>query len=145
MYKKSPKRKDFNTGRKVQRNSPPPPSSSPISTSAPLLSPHNSHSSPQIPQSIQKSIQQSTQQSSPSMFDSIKQGFGFGIGSSIAHKAVNSIFNSNDKKENTNTYTNTIKVDKDYNLIENKIYDLYNKCLEDKNNDIECNHILQKK
>ena len=114
MYKKSSKRKEINS--KIQRNSPPPPSSSPIST-------------PQIPQSMQ--------QSSPSMFDSIKQGFGFGIGSSIANKAVNSIFNSNDKKD--------IKADKDYNLIENKIYDLYNKCLENNNNDIDCNHILEKK
>ena len=121
MYKKSSKRNQINS--KIQRNSPPP-SSSHVST-------------PQIPQSMQ--------QSSPSMFDSIKQGFGFGIGSSIANKAVNSIFNSNDKKDNTNTDTNTIKADKDYNLIENKIYDLYNKCLENNNNDIDCNHILEKK
>jgi len=122
MYKKSSKRNQINS--KFQRNSPPPPSSLPIST-------------PQIPQSMQ--------QSSPTMFDSIKQGFGFGIGSSIANKAVNSIFNSNDKKDNTNTDTNTINVDKDYNLIENKIYDLYNKCLENNNNDIDCNNILEKK
>ena len=73
MYKKSSKRKDFNS--KIQRNSPPPPSSSSVST-------------PQIPQSIQ----QSTQQSTPLMFDSIKQGFGFCISSSIEHKAVNSIY-----------------------------------------------------
>ena len=72
----------------------------------------------------------------PSMFDTIKQGFSFGVGSSIAHN----IFDSKSKNEHTNANTNETKLTAD------KIYELYNKCLDNNinnNNNIDCNIIFQ--
>jgi hypothetical protein len=71
----------------------------------------------------------------PSMFDTMKQGFSFGVGSSIAHN----IFNSKNKDETIkkNDIPNETKLSPD------KIYDLYNKCLEKNDNNIDCNVILQ--
>ena len=66
----------------------------------------------------------------PSMFDTIKQGFSFGVGSSIAHN----IFDSKSKD------TNETKLTAD------KLYELYNKCLDNNinnNNNIDCNIIFQ--
>ncbi len=56
----------------------------------------------------------------PSMLDTIKQGFFFGAGSSIAHN----IFN-------------------EPKLTSDKVFELYNKCLEKKDNTINCNLILE--
>ena len=79
---------------------------------------------------------QSSTPAPPSMFDTIKQGFSFGVGSSIAHN----IFDSKSKNEHVNTNTNETKLTAD------KIYDLYNKCLDNNNNNnnnIDCNMIFE--
>ena len=73
-----------------------------------------------------------------SMFDTIKQGFSFGIGSSIAHNMVNSMGPKNKdenviKKEPSN----------ETKLTSDKIYEIYNKCLEKNDNNIDCTLILQ--
>jgi hypothetical protein len=75
----------------------------------------------------------------PSMVDTMKQGFSFGVGSSIAHNMVNRIFNSNNKDETPkkNEISNEPKLTND------KIYELYNKCLEKNDNNIDCTIILQ--
>jgi hypothetical protein len=75
----------------------------------------------------------------PSMFDTIKQGFSFGVGSSIAHNMVNSIFGPKNKDENV------IKkeVSNETKLTSDKIYEIYNKCLEKNDNNIDCNILLQ--
>lgn len=75
---------------------------------------------------------------SPSMVDSMKKGFSFGIGSSIAHNMTNTIFNSKNKDEtgNTKEITNETK------LTSEKIFDLFNKCLENNDTNIDCNSIL---
>lgn len=75
----------------------------------------------------------------PSMLDTMKQGFSFGVGSSIAHNMVHNIFNSKDKDETVkkNEIPNETKLSPD------KIYELYNKCLEKNDNNIDCNLILQ--
>jgi hypothetical protein len=71
----------------------------------------------------------------PSMFDTMKQGFSFGVGSSIAH----SIFGPKNKDENV------IKkeVSNETKLTSEKIYEIYNKCLEKNDNNIDCNVMLQ--
>lgn len=71
----------------------------------------------------------------PSMLDSMKQGFGFGIGSAIARN----LFNTNNKDETPkkNEITNEPKLTND------KIYELYNKCLEKNDKNIDCTIILQ--
>lgn len=70
-----------------------------------------------------------------SMLDSMKQGFGFGIGSAIARN----LFNTNNKDETPkkNEITNEPKLTND------KIYELYNKCLEKNDKNIDCTIILQ--
>ena len=75
----------------------------------------------------------------PSMVDTMKQGFSFGVGSSIAHNMVHRIFNSNNKDEGPkkNEPINEPKLTND------KIYELYNKCLEKNDNNIDCTTILQ--
>ena len=75
----------------------------------------------------------------PSMVDSIKQGFSFGVGSSIAHNMVNSIFGSKNKDENINKK----EVSDETKLTTDKIYEIYNKCLEKNDNNIDCNAMLQ--
>ena len=71
----------------------------------------------------------------PSMVDSMKQGFGFGIGSAIAHN----LFRTNNKEE-TPKKSEPINESK---LTNDKIYELYNKCLEKNDNNIDCTTILQ--
>jgi hypothetical protein len=65
----------------------------------------------------------------------MKQGFGFGIGSAIAHN----LFRTNNKDEGPkkNEITTEPKLTND------KIYELYNKCLEKNDNNIDCTTILQ--
>jgi hypothetical protein len=86
------------------------------------------------------------QAQAPSMFDTIKQGFSFGVGSSIAHN----IFDSKSKNEHTNTNANTNAnantITNETKLTSDKIYELYNKCLDNNinnNNNIDCNIIFQ--
>ena len=71
----------------------------------------------------------------PSMIDSMKQGFSFGLGSSVAHSVVGSIF----KPKDTNNNIDTNKP----NVTTSKIYELYNKCVEENDININCNNILE--
>ncbi len=84
---------------------------------------------------IQSQSHQIKSSQPPSMFDTMKQGFSFGVGSSIAH----SIFAPKNKDENV------IKkeVSNETKLSSDKIYEIYNKCLEKNDNNIDCNAILQ--
>ena len=102
----------------------------PIRTPPPPL---QSHQSSPIKPNTPLQIQQ------PSMLDIIKEGFSFGLGSSIAHNMVNSIFGSKNKDENV------IKkeVNNETKLSSDKIYEIYNKCLEKNDNNIDCNIMLQ--
>ena len=83
-------------------------------------------SSVQIPHPVQSQT--------PSISDSIKHGFSFGIGSSIAHNMMNSIFGSKSDE------TLTLEKNK---ISPEKIYEIYNKCLEKNDNNIDCTLILQ--
>ena len=76
-----------------------------------------------------------THMPSPSMVDSMKQGFGFGIGSAIAHN----LFRTNNNQE-TPKKNEPITEPK---LTNDKIYELYNKCLETNDKNIDCTTILQ--
>jgi len=71
----------------------------------------------------------------PSMVDTMKQGFGFGVGSAIAHN----MFRTNNKEE-TPKKNEPITEPK---LSNDKIYELYNKCLEKNDKNIDCTTILQ--
>jgi hypothetical protein len=87
---------------------------------------------------------------SHSMFDTIKQGFSFGIGSSIAHRLFdpsphrnenipkNDVIPKNDIIPNNDVIPNN-----ESKLTTEKMYELYNKCLEKNDNKIDCNIILQ--
>lgn len=81
------------------------------------------------------------QSSSPSMMDTMKQGFAFGIGSSIAHNIFDSKPNSKNKDETINVNKNEIT--NEPKLTTEKMYELYNKCLEENNRNIDCNIILK--
>jgi hypothetical protein len=104
----------------------PPP---PMRVPAPLQNYPPSMKTPSIP----------LQNQPPSMLDSIKQGFSFGVGSSIAHNMVNSIFGSKNKDENINKK----EVSDETKLTTDKIYEIYNKCLEKNDNNVDCTVILQ--
>ena len=108
-------------------NLPPPP----MKTPPPPLQSH-----PQSPMITPMPLQSHQQ---PSMFDTMKQGFSFGVGSSIAHNMVNSIFGPKNKDENV------IKkeINNETKLSSDKIYEIYNKCLEKNDNNIDCNILLQ--
>ena len=98
---------------------PPSPAPSPVPTI--IHAPSHSHSpSPSQP---------------PSMVDTMKQGFSFGVGSAIA----NNLFRTNNKEETPkkNEPINEPKLSND------KIYELYNKCLETNDKNIDCTTILQ--
>lgn len=103
------------TNRTTTRSPAPAPTPSPV----PTIIPAPSHS-PSQP---------------PSMVDSMKQGFGFGIGSAIAHN----LFRTNNKEE-TPKKLEPINEPK---LSNDKIYELYNKCLENNDKNIDCTTILQ--
>jgi hypothetical protein len=75
------------------------------------------------------------------LFESIKQGFGFGVGSSMGNKLVNSIFNSKTEEHREER----VKIDREDNLLNIDVHELYNKCLEEKNNTFECSKILENK
>ena len=105
------------TANRTTSHTPPPPRRAP--------SPAPSPSPSSLPSSSQP----------PSMVDSMKQGFGFGIGSAIAHN----LFRTNNKEE-TPKKSEPITEPK---LTNDKIYELYNKCLEKNDNNIDCNVILQ--
>jgi hypothetical protein len=100
------------------KNNIPPPSRSPLSQSDSIVS------------------------QQPSMIDSMKQGFSFGLGSSIAHSVVGSIFKSKDTNSNIDTTNSNIDTNKP-NVTTSKIYELYNKCVEENDININCNNILE--
>jgi len=87
---------------------------------------------------------------SQSMFSTIKQGFGLGLGSSIAHRLFdpsphrnenipkNEVIPKNDIIPNNDVIPNN-----ESKLTTEKMYELYNKCLEKNDNKIDCNIILQ--
>lgn len=76
---------------------------------------------------------------SPSMLDSMKQGFGFGVGSAIARN----LFNTNNKDETPKKNESINQTITEPKLSNDKIYELYNKCLEKNDNNIDCTTILQ--
>ncbi len=92
-------------------------------------------------QTISPPVYTPPQIKSPSMLDTMKQGFSFGVGSSIAHNMMNSIFNSKNKDESINTKETMLT--NEPKLTTDKVYELYNKCLEKKDNTINCNIILE--
>lgn len=87
------------------------------------------------PSPMPSSVPSTTQTKPPSMVDSMKQGFGFGIGSAIAHN----LFRTNNNQE-TPKKNEPITEPK---LSNDKIYELYNKCLETNDKNIDCTTILQ--
>jgi hypothetical protein len=87
------------------------------------------------PAPMPSSVPSTTSSQPPSMVDSMKQGFGFGIGSAIAHN----LFRTNNKEE-TPKKSEPITEPK---LTNDKIYELYNKCLETNDKNIDCTTILQ--
>lgn len=103
------------TNSKSSRSPAPPPSPVPTIIHAPSHSPSTSQP--------------------PSMVDTMKQGFSFGVGSAIAHN----LFRTNNKEE-TPKKNEPITEPK---LSNDKIYELYNKCLETNDKNIDCTTILQ--
>ena len=87
-----------------------------------------------IPSPAKSQPQVQTQVQPPSMLDNMKQGFSFGVGSALAH----SLFKPkpNDERVITKEIANEPKMTTD------KMYELYNKCLEKNDNNIDCNIIL---
>ncbi len=78
----------------------------------------------------------------PSMFDGIKQGFSFGLGSALAH----SLFKTTPTPTPTPIPNEIIKKEEIINeskITTDKMYELYNKCVEKNDNNIDCNIILQ--
>jgi hypothetical protein len=98
-----------------------------------------------IPAPATKSIPAPThtpvQSQNNSMFDTMKQGFSFGMGSAIAHR----LFDPRDKNETIPKNETIIKneITSEPKLSTDKMYELYNKCLEKNDNNIDCNVILQ--
>ena len=104
-------------------HTPPPPRPAPMpsSTNTPMTSSTNTPLNP------------------PSMVDSMKQGFGFGIGSAIA----NNLFRTNNKEESPKKNEPINERINEPKLSNDKIYELYNKCLENNDKNIDCTTILQ--
>ena len=115
-------------------SSPPPPAPAPKSSAPP---PAPAAPLPmQTPSSLPKTP-------APSMFDGIKQGFSFGIGSALAH----SLFKPTPTPTPTTPMPNEIikkeEIINEPKITTDKMYELYNKCVEKNDNNIDCNIILQ--
>lgn len=122
----------------------------PISRSAPI---HRSvHSSPPGPAPgpatpLPKTplpMQTPSPGPAPSMFDGIKQGFSFGLGSALAH----SLFKTTPTPTPTpipipNEIIKKEEIINEPKITTDKMYELYNKCVEKNDNNIDCNIILQ--
>ena len=74
---------------------------------------------------------------SPSMVDTMKQGFSFGVGSAIA----NNLFRTNNNQETPKKNDPINEPINEPKLSNDKIYELYNKCLEKNDNNIDCTTI----
>ena len=105
------------TVNRTKSHTPPPPMPSPAPSPVPTIIPAPSHSH------------------APSMVDTMKQGFSFGVGSAIA----NNLFRTNNKEE-TPKKSEPINEPK---LSNDKIYELYFKCMENNDKNIDCTTILQ--
>ena len=92
-----------------------------------------------VPSPSPSSLPSTTQTKPPSMVDSMKQGFGFGIGSAIAHN----LFRTNNKEESPKKNAPINEPITEPKLSNDKIYELYNKCLEKNDKNIDCTTILQ--
>ena len=100
-----------------------------------IPSPCHAPSPLNVPSPSPSYVPSTTQTKPPSMVDSMKQGFGFGIGSAIA----SNLFNTNNKDEGPKKHDPITEP----KLSNDKIYELYNKCLEKNDNNIDCTIILQ--
>lgn len=116
------------------------PSPTPASRSIPAPTPTPT------PLHVPVQSQSQSQNQNHSMFDTMKQGFSFGIGSAIAHR----IFNPSPHKNESNPRDKNEINPRDKNEVINepkltteKMYELYNICLEKNDNNIDCNIILQ--
>ena len=69
----------------------------------------------------------------PSMMDTMKQGFAFGIGSSIARN----LFDSKSKPKDENVIVSKNEITNEPKLTTEKMYELYNKCLENNDRNID--------
>ena len=78
---------------------------------------------PPLPKEINNTNQSSSNGISNTFTSNIISGFAFGTGSSFARNTVDSLFNTNNKPESSNN----LKVD------EKKIFDNYNDCLKNNN------------
>ena len=79
---------------------------------------------------------------SQTMFDTIKQGFGLGLGSAIAHRLFDPSPHRNENIPKNDVIPKN-EVNNESKLTTEKMYELYNKCLEKNDNKIDCNIILQ--
>jgi hypothetical protein len=73
------------------------------------------------------------------MVDTMKQGFSFGVGSAIAHN----LFRTNNKEESPKKNAPINEPITEPKLSNDKIHELYNKCLEKNDKNIDCTIILQ--
>jgi hypothetical protein len=73
-------------------------------------------------------------QQAPSVTDSIKQGFSFGIGSAIAHNMVNRVFSKPEAPQ---------PITKPAPITSEKMYELYNQCMEKNDKNVNCSDILK--
>ena len=128
---RSTKQKTKFTPKSVPRSvSPPAPRSVPVprSVPAPALTP--------TPLPVQTQSQ--------SMYSTIKQGFGLGLGSAIAHRLFDPSPHRNENiPKNEVIPKNDVILNNESKLTTEKMYELYNKCLEKNDNKIDCNIILQ--
>ena len=84
------------------------------------------------------------QTQSQSMYSTIKQGFGLGLGSAIAHRLFDPSPHRNENiPKNEVIPKNDVIPNNESKLTTEKMYELYNKCLEKNDNKIDCNIILQ--
>ena len=84
------------------------------------------------------------QTQSHSMFDTMKQGFSFGIGSAIAHRLFDPSPHKNEViPRDRNEVIPKNEVINESKLTTDKMYELYNKCLEKNDTNIDCTIILQ--
>jgi hypothetical protein len=126
---RSTKQKTTFTPKSVPRSVSPP---APRSVLAPALTP--------APVQIQ----------SQSMYSTIKQGFGLGLGSAIAHRLFDPSPHRNESNPRNDVIpknevipNNDVIPNNESKLTTEKMYELYNKCLEKNDNKIDCNIILQ--
>jgi len=116
-------------------------------TNSKLVSNKNSKNNIPPPSRSPSPQSDNTVSQQPSMIDSMKQGFSFGLGSSVAHNVVSSFFKPKDTDSHTDNHIDTnshIDTNKP-NVTTSKMYELYNKCIEENDININCINILENK